>query len=329
MRNYFVWTIVFSLLVLPARAAVSVPAPPNAVATSVDDLLGLLPESDLVAIVDIPRAFRELLPTLKSLDLGGTGAIVSDVEEFFPAAGIDPTKVTAAVGGIRLAGLSVRGMTLITEGIDLDPKIMAVAAVKKNWKFENTTPGGQVYKLTTTASVGSAPAQTTELFFAGLGPKRLALGDSEGVQAALANAAGAKKGASETHIAGLKLTNPSSLLRLALVIPRDLRELLDSQGDLFKQLAAVKVIFGTADLTSNQSVAIKANLSTNSKEEATQLEGGLKSLVTLGKSFLGGDGGQIAQLLDQISTATSEADVVLSLLIPKALIDQMAKQAPK
>jgi hypothetical protein len=329
MRKYFVWLIVLSMLIGSARTAVSAAGRSSAGVASVDDLLALLPESDLVAIVDIPRAFKELLPTLKSLDLGGSGAIVSDIEEFFPAAGIDPAKVTAAVGGIRLAGLSVRGITLITEGIDLDPKIMAVAAVKKNWKFESTVPGGQVYKLTTTASVAAAPAQTAELFFASLGAKRFAVGDNEGVQAALANVAGAKKGASATHVAGLKLTNPSSLLRLALVIPRDLRELLDSQGDLFKQLAAVKVIFGIADLTSDQSIAIKANLSTNSKEDATLLEGSLKSLVTLGKSFLGADGGQIAQLLDQVKTGTSEADVVLSLMIPKALIDQLAKQAPK
>ena len=325
MRKYIVWMIALSMLAVPATAMGSTRVPSTTPAASVDDLLALLPESDLVAIVDVPRAFRELLPILKSLDLGGTGAIAADIEEFFPSAGIDPTKVTAAVGGIRLAGLSVRGVTLVAEGIDLDPKNIAAAATKKNWKFENTTAGGPVYKLSRPATGAASPAQSAELFFASLGSKRFVTGDSEGVQAAIANANGAKKGAGAVQISGLKLTSPASLTRFALVIPRDLRELLDSQGDLFKQLAAVKVIFGTADLTGDQSVAINANLSTNSRDEAAQLEGGLKSLVTLGKSFLGGDGGQIAQLLDQIKTGTSDADVVLSLTVPKALIDQLSK----
>jgi hypothetical protein len=329
MRKYIVWMVVLGMLVVPATALASVPTPPSA--SPVDDLLALLPESDLVVVIDLPRAFRELVPLLKTLDLAGTAAIAKDLEEFFPSAGIDPSKVTAAVGGIRLAGLSVRGITMVAEGIDLDAKAIAAAAAKKNWKFENTPTGGPIYKLvrSTPSADASAPPQTNELFFATLGPKRFVAGDGEGVAAALANAGGAKKGTTAALVAGLKLTSVSSLMRFALVIPRDLRELLDSQGDLFKQLAAVKVIFGTADLSSEQNVAIKANLSTNSKEDAAQLEGGLKSLLTLGKSFLGGDGGQIGQVLDQIKTGTSEADVVLSLMIPKALIDQLSKPAPK
>jgi hypothetical protein len=274
--------------------------------------------------------FRELLPILKTIDLGGISTLAADFEEFSTLAGIDPAKVTAAVLGIKVAGLSLRGGAIVAEGLDLDAKAIAAAAEKKHWKFETTTPG-PMHRITRVSpgADAAAPAQTSELFFASLGPKRVVAGDSESVSAAIANAgaAAAKRAVSATLQAALKQTAVSSLARFALVIPADLREFLDSQGDLFKQLAAVKVIFGTVDLSADQTAAIKAMLSTNSKDDATQLETGLKSLITLGKSFLGGDSGQIGKLLDQVQIGARESDVTLSLVIPKALLDQLTKPA--
>ena len=110
----------------------------------------------------------------------------------------------------------------------------------------------------------------------------------------------------------------------------DLKTMLESQGDLFKQLAAVKAIFGSLDLAASGDAAIDARLRTGSGAEATEMGTSLKSLVFLAKSFLGGSQDPkmvaITQLVDQVKIVTQASDVTLSLTISKALLEQWGKK---
>ncbi len=330
MRKSISWTIALSLILATSIGAGATRPPgvgPNA---SVESLLALLPDSDVVAVIDMPRAARELLPLLKMIDLAGISKLAADFEEFAALAALDPAKISSAVLAVKMEGLKVRGGVLIVEGIELDSKAMEAAASTKRWKFQTVDQQVRpIYRIERPAPAAdpAATAKSDELFFAALGSKRAVAGDIASVKNVLRNlpdtSAIAPPAPNVTLQAALKQANPSSLARFALALPADLRQLLDGQGDLFKQLAAVKVIFGTLDMTSDKSAAIKAMLSTNSRDEATQMEASLKSLVALGKSFLGGD--QIAQLLDQVQIGVQESDVSLSLVIPKALLDQLTK----
>jgi hypothetical protein len=307
--------------------------PPNARGT-LDELAALLPPSHLVATLDMPGATRDLLPRLRTIQTGGVAKLVQDIESFMEKAGIDPQKVTGTLIGLRLEGINVRGGVLIANGVALDVKRLQASAAAAKWQFETLDLRGKAayritrFKPSDPANPSQSPVKDAELVIASLGPQRVVVGDTEGVTAVLHPVEGTAK-SNEVQIAALKETRTTALVRFGLTLPEGLREVLKSQGELFEQLAAVKVIFGTIDLTPEKDGVIDSRLRTASKEHAVQMQDSLKSLVFLGKSFLSGNQDPrletAAKLLDEVKIATDVADVTLTLKIPSAVIDQLAK----
>jgi hypothetical protein len=332
------WALVLSLVLIGSGAnrpeGKERPAAAGAT-SSVEDLVALLPALDMVAVIDMPRAMHELLPRLKTIDAGGISKLAREIEEFTRMAGIDATKITTAVAGLKIVGFSAQGGALVVEGIDIDPKRIETAVTAAHWEFQRIDqPGSTVYRVVRVkqSQAGSEKSQEKpdELYFAVLGPQRAVAGDLATVKAVATAQAARSAETNATLRSALKETRASSLIRFALCLPEGLRQMLDGQGDLFQQLAAVKVILGGLDMSGDQSAQLDARLRTNSKEDATQLATNLKSLVTLGRSFLG-DGQSptvqiIGQLLDQVQIAPQAVDVSLSLPMPKALLDQWAKK---
>lgn len=332
MRKCLSWVLTLSLFVTASIGATTKSAGGTQAKQLSDELLALLPASDVVGVIDLPRALRELLPRLKALDLGGISKLAVDLETFAGMAGLDGAKANSAVVGLTMEGLSIRGGAIIVDGLDLDPKRIETAAAAKSWQFQKTEQAGKaVFRVARVkapeAGGANAGENADEVYFASLGARRAVAGDLETVKGVLSATPDKGENNVVTRTA-VKETKATSVVRFAAVIPEGLRQLLDSQGDLFKQLAAVKVIFGTLDLMSDQGVAVDARLRTNSNEEAIQMETGLKNLVLLGKSFLGGDNDPklkaIGQLLDLVQLSTQKIDVALSLVIPKAMLDQWA-----
>ena len=307
---------------------------PAAAQGTLDELAALLPPSHLIATLDLPSAARDLLPRLRLIQSGGVAKLVQDIESFMEKAGIDPKKVTGTLIGLRMEGINVRGGVLIADGVALDAKQLQSSAAAAKWQFDTLDLGGKpAYRLTRfkpsdPANPSQAPVKDAELVLASLGRQRLVVGDTEGVSAVLQPVAGANK-SNEVQIAALKETRATAMVRFGLSLPEGLREVLKSQGELFEQLAAVKVIFGTVDVTPEKDGLIDMRLRTNSKEQAVQMQDSLKSLVFLGKSFLTGNQDPrlaiASQLLDQVKIASDASDVTLTLKIPSAVIDQLTK----
>lgn len=299
-----------------------------------DDLAALLPPSHIVGVLDMPRAARDLLPRLRSNEGGNLARLAGDIEQFMKNAGFDPDKVTSAVVGLRMEGINVRGGVLITDGVALDPKLLESSAKNSKLQFETFEINGKpAYRVTRMKPVDPAnpqnpPVKDGELNIAALGGKKIVVGDREGITAVLQPAAG-QADSNGVQWAAIKETRPAALMRFGVNLPDGLREVLKSQGELFEQLAGIKVIFGTMDITAEKDAAIDSRLRTKSKEEATQMQESLKSLVFLGKSFLTGDQNPryegISQLLDQIKIASDAADVTLYLKIPSSVVDSLVK----
>lgn len=306
---------------------------------SVADIAALLPSSDLVLLADVARAQKELVPILKKLDIGNVDAVAADIESFARLSGVDLARLGPAVIGLRFNGLSIGSGALLLEGINLDAKQVETAATGANWKVETVAGEGSLFRLSRTRPVAAQPAanapapapKVDEIFVALLGSGRIAFGDQPSVRSVLAAALAPPAEGATNALARktLEETRQTALVRFAGGLPADLKAMLEGQGDLFKQLAAVKVIFGTLDLTAAGDAAIEARLRTGSGPEAAELETSLKSLVTLAKSFLGGSQDPkmlaINQLIDQIKVATAASDVELSVTIPKALLDEWGK----
>ncbi|MCW5970492.1 MAG: hypothetical protein KIT57_18480 [Blastocatellales bacterium] len=301
-----------------------------------DELAALLPASDVMIATDAGRALRELLPRLKALGINDIDQIAADIENFSRIAGVDPQKLGPAVAGLRLKGLGLGGGAIVLSGLDLDAKRVEAAAAAANWQFHTIDAEGKnLYRIVRTrpAPDGAAasadppaPPKTDEIFFALPGGGRLIAGDGESVRAAL--------GAPSSEVnaalrAAIKEAPDAAIARFSAQLPAEIKAMLEDQGDLFKQLAAVQVIFGSLDIAASGDASIEARLRTASAAEAAEMETGLKSLVFFAKSLLGSTDDPkmqpVSQLIDQIKVVTAAGDVRLSVTIPKALLDEWAK----
>lgn len=349
MRNFFSLVLAFSLTIsatvslnaqsaekgrapVSKTGAVKTSAAPNAPATT-DELMAMLPASDLIAVVDVGRAFNELLPKLAGITAGGVDKLAKSIQDFTQKTGIDPSKIQNAVISLSMDGPQGTGVILI-QGVDPDAK--QIEAVMKEFGSEFNTSdykGKTIYNIISKAkapSAGPLSLKTDEIALAALGGQRVAFGDMKAVKQVIDIQTGAAKGGVSAAMTGaLAETRASALVRFALNIPETLRAEAANQGDLFKSVAAIKMILGTFDVASDFSLSLDAIIRTASQNDATELENGLKGLVELVRGIFGGGDPKtnlFAQLLDQVKIGSKVNDVSLSISLPRALLDQLTKK---
>ncbi len=355
MRKFFSVALMFSLVVSAtgiganaqaasqeaksvsaAGAAADKPAATRSAATANDELIALLPASDLIAVLDVNRAFNELLPKLATITTGGLDKLAKAVQEFTQKTGLDPAKIQNAVFGFSLNGTQGSGVIVI-QGID--PDNQQIDALMKVFGAEYKTAdykGKAIYNIASKVKApeaGPLSVKTDEFALAALGQQRVAFGDLSVVKQVVDIQSGAAKGGVTQAMTGaLKETRASALVRFALNIPENLRAEAANQGDLFKSVATVKLILGTFDVAGDFSLSLDAIIRTASQSDAAELENGLKGLVELIKGIFGGGSGDpatdfIGQLLDQLKIGSKLNDVSLSITLPRSLMDQLSKKA--
>ncbi len=312
--------------------ATATPSSTKAV-TAADELIALLPVSDLIAVVDAGRAFNDLLPRLANLNVGGVDKMAKEIQDFTARTGIDPSKVQSLVVGLSMAGTQANG-AIIVQGIDLDDK--KIEAAMKEFKAEykaSEYKGKQVFNIITkvkSPTAGPLSVKTDETALATLSQQRMVFGDLSAVKNVIDIHSGAAKGGvTPAMIGALKETKDSALVRFALNIPENLRQEAANQGDLFKSVATIKVILGAFDVAADFSLSLDAIMRTTSQNEAAELESGLKGLVSLVRGFFGGGDPKtdvFGQLLDQVRIGSKLSDVSLSITVPRSLLDQFTKK---
>jgi hypothetical protein len=298
---------------LPVRAAAHQTVAPAGATTpsAVAELLALLPEADVVAVIDAQRAFTELLPKLKGISTGGIGKTAGEIETLARLAGVEPKQIQTAVLGVKMTETLGRGSgVLLLQGLEVDPKRLGEAAKTLNGELKTTEHQGK--PLYTLSFKPEENGQAETLHFAFL-------------QAVLAG--GSKNAGQAAFIKALSETKATGLVRFAGNLPEGLRAMLASQGDLFAQVAAVKAIFGSLDLNSDNSATLDARLRTASNNEAAQLKENLNGLVGLGKVFLDSNDDPkmklYSQLLDQVKINVAASDVSLLLQLPKEIFSKL------
>jgi len=348
MRNFLSLALVFSLVAAtapnanaqsagPGRAngTARTSATPNAAPTAAttDELMAMLPASDLIAVVDVGRAFNELLPKLAGITTGGLDKLVKSIQDFTQNTGVDPSKIRNAVLSFSMDGQQGTGVIII-QGIDPDAK--QIEAVMKEFGSEFKTldyKGKTIFNVLSKVnapSAGPLSLKTDEVALAALGAKRVAFGDLKVVKQVIDIQSGAAKGGVSAEMTGaLNETRASALVRFAMNIPETLRSQAADQGDLFKSVAAVKLILGTFDVASDFGLSLDTIIRTASQNDAAELENSLKGLVDLVRGIFGGGDPKtnfFSQLLDQVKIGSKSSDVSLSIALPRALIDQLSKK---
>ncbi len=301
-------------------------------ATATDELIALLPASDLIAVIDAGRAYNDLLPRLAGLSFAGVDKMVKEVQDFTTKTGIDPSKIKNAVLGLNMQSTQANG-AIIVQGIELDGKKIEAGFKAYNAEFKTIDHNGKpVYIVVSkikSPSAGPLSLKTDETAIAILGQEKIVIGDLTAVKSVIDIHSGAVKGGVTQMMTGaLGETKQSALVRFAFNIPDNIRQEASNQGDLFKSIGGIKVILGTFDVANDLGLSLDTIMRTASQNEAAELESGLKGFVSLAKGFLSGGDPKtdvFGQLFDQIKIGSKLSDVSLSIALPRSLIDQFTK----
>ena len=135
----------------------------------------------------------------------------------------------------------------------------------------------------------------------------------------------------------LKEAKTSGWIRFAAQLPPSFGQEMQKMGDSFQPFAAVQIISGSVAFEGADGSAATFDLKmrTPSTNEASQLENHLKSLVFMGKAFLGDNKDPqmqaINQVLDRVEIGAQANNVSLSISLSKELMglfNETKKKAP-
>jgi hypothetical protein len=261
--------------------------------------------------------------------------LARQITEFTQKTGIDPSKVQSAVLGFSMEGTQGRGAVIVS-GLDLSPQQIEAAMKEFKTDFKASDYKGRtlfnIVAKVKAPEAGPLSVKTDETALAALGAQKFAFGDLSVVKTVIDISNGdAKGGVTPTMTGALAETRANALLRFALNVPESLKQGAADQGDLFKAVGTIKLILGTFDVATDFSLSLDALMRTTSQKDATELEEGLKGLVSLVKGIFGGASGDakmevFGQLLDQVKVSSKLADVSLSITLPRAVLDQLSKK---
>lgn len=303
-------------------------AAPAPTAAAVAEAVALLPASDGVAVVDVARLVTELLPQFRALAPTQAVKFEKEIAEFMGETGIDPYRIRSAVVGFKMGASN--SVSAIVDGITFDPNRLITSIKAKDSKQDVKVveyKGKQIYVVISTQA--GKVGLDEEMAYTQLDGDRVALGNLSGVKSVLDGG----QGAANAALSSLLAQTNNGLLRFAANLPESATKGLTDQGDMFSQLATIKTVFGSLDLTNGMNLLLDTKLRTGSSAEANKLQNSLSALIGLGKMFLGGNDDPVMQALrqaiDLIKINAQDMDVALSLTVPKQVFDQLAEGSKK
>lgn len=333
-----------------------------------DEAVALLPKSDVVIVVDVNRLLTEVLPKVKTAWPQQSEKMVRELNEFMTEAaktGVDFNKVKTVSIGLSMFSQNVTG-ALIVDGAALNAATMEAyakshqeekAAVsnykgktiylynsdKKKDKDKDKDKAKDKAKESGDSPIGALAASLpgnlnlmdANTAIAQLDQTRVVIGDQAQVKTVIDTLTGGGTPANNlsAELSGaLKETSSGSFLRFAVNLPDSARQWMSDQ-EYVKDLAVMKMVFGTMDVSDDLSLTLEAKLRTGSKAEATKLESTLNGFLAIGKMMLGSNEDPtmklVTQLLSEIKIGAQTADVSLALKVPRALYEQALKSEQK
>jgi hypothetical protein len=161
-----------------------------------------------------------------------------------------------------------------------------------------------------------------------LDEKTAVIGPDEGVRAAIDVRAGVKPGvdANAKLMATLEQAPPAAV-RFATVAPSAIMSVLPSNSLPLPDLASVRAIFGTVELTSG--IEVNATLRNDTAEQARVIAEQLNGLLAMGRGFLGSSTdprmASVVQLLKSVSITGADIDVKIGATLPKEFLANVMK----
>lgn len=308
-----------------------------------NELLALLPDSEMALTLDVRRFFDEALPLILSANQPMLNDIFAKIDEIKNLTGIDFRQfqqVAVGVSSKKVAEKDYDFEPLILARGQFDANaILAIARLVSKGNYREEKIGERtIYVFSAREMVEKNKNKVGKnSMFAGIIDKvlqslarelaittydnnTLALGSTERLRAMLES----KKRLSP-QISVLLAKNPNAIVNFGAEMPQGLTNLVNLEIDEFsKNLEAIRQLSGAMDIL-NKTVIVSLAAKTSTAEQAKSLTRTLTDLQSVGKVLLasskGADKKVYARMVENAQITQLGSEVSLNLKVPQADIE--------
>lgn len=307
-----------------------------------NDLVAMLPDSDMVATGNVKQFFNDSLPRVMSANQPMLKKVMDELNTMTEKTGVDIRKFDTVAVGAKFKGNDLSKMDIdavaIARGDVNAGALIAVAKLAAKGTYREEKIGernvyifkaGDVVDKTVSAKAAKtgmadqiARELTQEMAITSYDGGTLVLGSVDMVRATLAHTTSVSQ-----SLVSMLSNRETSVFTFAGRMPEKTAVMLDLDGDdLGKNIDSIKYMAGSMDVgTFGMSVAISARTATAA--QAKGLGDTLTAMQSVGKALLGGakraDQQLYGRLVENAKITIRDNDVSLDLTVPQADVDKL------
>lgn len=307
-----------------------------------NELVGLLPASDMVVTLDAQRLFNQALPQILSANPGILAEINAHIDALKSKTGLDARQFQQVAIGLTAKQVSGKDIEfepfVLARGSFNSGALLAVAKVASNGKYREEKIGSRTVYIFTAKEIVEANKPSTknsflskildkttqnltrEVAITTYDDKTLAFGTPARVREAFET-----KTRVAADVLGLVNRNPNAVVSFGGNLPNGMSAFLPFENDeIGKNLDAIRQVSGGLNI-GNGSTSLSLTAKTLKDEQAQGLQETLEGLQVLGKAFLGSsksaDKQVYARMIENAKISRSGSEVSFDLQVPQTDID--------
>ena len=294
------------------------------------DLVGLLPASDAVVLMDSKRFFGEALPRLLSSNQALLTKANAKVDDLKARIGIDVRDFDSIAAGVTVRQIGEKkydgDAVIIGRGQMTSASLVGAAKLASNGKYREERIGERVMYIFDLQKAAAPKADggffdnVTEIAVAALDGKTTALGQVARVRQTLE----AKTRVSVELVTMLE-TSMNAVGAFAVKPPAGLKSFLPLENDeLGKNIDSIQYVYGNATVAADNAT-LHVTARTFQNAQAKSLYDTLEGLRIFGRALLGATKGAdkqvYARMVENAKFSMKGNEVVLDLTVPQSDID--------
>lgn len=348
--SFFTALFLLSAMVAPTLFANT---SPNAKRAKVNQLVAMLPASDMVVTMDVTRFFGDALPGILSSDQAKLADLLSKIDAMQQKTGIDLRQFEFITAGLNVKFVSdnkydIDAVMLARGTVSSLAVISAAKEAAANKYKEESVNGKTIFTFSMAESLAKLAEKadseetkkegsiidkfllgtSSDLAISAIDANTVAVGTPDRVHALIESRT--KVG---TDITNLLNRKQFSIVNFAGKVPAGLKTLIPLESDdLGESIDAIRYAYGNLDMANGQVImGISASLETASQSE--QLYDTLDTLKSFGQMLLANskreDQRLYARLIEKVKFSRKGTEVSMDLAIPQSDVDLLVAMLTK
>lgn len=347
MRNKIVAILIILATVLSVVVVASAGPKKKKALPKANELLMMLPASEMAMTLDARRLFGEGLPQILSANQSMLAKFYAKLDQVRDKTGIDIRQFSQIAIGVSTRKLETGAYSyepmILARGKFSADSIIAIAKLAAGNEYREEKIGDRtVYVFSADAMVNDAKSQTGSTAAAGIFDsildglsREMAVTAIDGETFALGSLPQMRsmfeaRTKLDPEVAALVMRKPEAIMSFGAIVPNGLSGMIDMDNDvLAKTLNSIRKLSGSMDVAAGvTSVAISAR--TVDAAQARDLKLTLDDLQAVGKMLIGTTKGAdkrvYSRMLENAKITQTGTDVTLDLKVPQADIDVLVGQ---